>query len=252
MRDPQTLALRPCSARRKALPYRVMPLDCQHVRRHNRFCEMGVAKPVVDPNWFRNLWGTGFHDPREWSWLAQLGSDVDFLATFGCMSSEPFFLMWLLDAAMVRTVEKDPKYISEREEEEEHLRKNASTAFEGRDIKFILADMTELNEETLPSGRFDLAFCKAVLYQIFLADLEGVQGEVGTQQIKEALQVVLKAICQMARVVKPGGLVIAIESIAVNAGEEPTPIGPLFEIAGLRPEPIQGAPQDAYCYRKPG
>lgn len=197
-----------------------------------------MSRPPVDLNWFTRLRTPKYHQPSEW--LSQLRTSVESLASFGCMSSEPFYLMWTLDAGEVKVTEVCHERICERKKEQECLEATIPLAFKGRTIDFILADMRTVNEDQLPPNHFDLAFCERVLYQIFLTDLEKVQGTVNSQNIQEALQKVLEAINQMARIVKPGGWVIAVETIAINPGDDPRNISPLFKIAGLCKEQLEG------------
>jgi SAM-dependent methyltransferase len=204
----------------------------------------------TDTNWFTKLRSPEFHRPGKWKWLLQLHASVNSLASFGCMSSEPFFLAWGLDATEIKIVEREERYICERSEERESLEAVIPNAFEGRSIDFILADMRSVGEFDLPSSHFDLTFCRMVLYQVFLDGLEQAHGGNPSQIVEQALEQVLAAIRQMTRVTKPGGWVIAVESIAVNPGDEPTPIGPLFKLAGLSEERLEGAPEDAYCFKK--
>ena len=207
-----------------------------------------MSRLPVDPQWFRELGGDHSHPPE---WLLSLRPSVENVVSFGCMSDEPFFLLWTLDAAEVKVVEIRPETINIRQEKEAYLKRRIPLAFRGRTIDFIPVDMLELGEEFLPTNCCDLAFCKRVLYDIFLTHLGNERGEICQEGIQRALERIADAIRQMERVVKPGGYIIVVESIAMVAGGEPIPIHSLFAALGLVEIQLDGAPKEAYCYTKP-
>jgi SAM-dependent methyltransferase len=85
--------------------------------------------------------------------------------------------------------------------------------------------MTKETDE-LAANCFDLAYCSGVLY-FMRSDTGKLQASVNT----------------MARVVRPGGWVIANEDKGLDKQ---------FEEAGLeKAEGLDNAPEYAYCYRKP-
>lgn len=221
-----------------------------------------ITKQPVDPKWFEQLRTGSLKERLEW--LAVLTTCVDRLVTFGCWSSEPFALMWTLDAVEVKVVEVSEENLTNPKAELETLERlsaisthRAFGCMRGRSIQFIVGDMTRVDR--LRSAHFDLAYCEDVLYQIHVES-----GDVATVQA---------AVNEMTRVVKPGGCVIAVESM-IGAQEEvvlsdflgqrcgravpqAVPIGhtidisPLFEAAGLDKVSLAGAPRGAYCYKKP-
>lgn len=212
----------------------------------------------MELNWLTRL-AQEFHQP--WPWLMELRPSVNNFVSFGCMSDEPFFLIWVLDAVGAVIVEQNIDHIEKRNEKLKELRQEIPEAFAGRTITFIQADMTELTEMKLPSNNFDLAFCKRVLYQIFLDGLPSVQDPIWrvdienleSSDIEKSLQKLQYAINQMARVIKPGGLVVALERISLEPGGEEVDISVLFEKAGLSQEPLMLIPEheNYYSYRKP-
>jgi len=99
-------------------------------------------------------------------WLKQLPLPIRTIVSFGCISSEPFALLWGLDAAEVKVVEKNEAELRQPLgplEELAELRSIHPQAFEGRSVEFIIADMSEEVAE-LPADYFDLAYCENVLY----------------------------------------------------------------------------------------
>jgi SAM-dependent methyltransferase len=159
--------------------------------------------------------------------------------------------MWVLDAVEVWGVDKNEEYISGRNGREQELRVLQTTtpeALEGRTIRFIAGDMTRRVKE-LPDDHFDLAFCQGVLYQVFA---EGCWRELQN------------AVHEMARVVRPGSWVVAVEpdvgigdvepgccleELVSRAGEG-VDISGCFEREHLERVDISGAPRGTYGYRK--
>lgn len=82
---------------------------------------------------------------------------------------------------------------------------------------------------------------------MFVSEIEASRADSSSENETFPTKDLLDAIYQMARVAKPGGWVIAVESI----GDQPLPINHLFRAAGLYEESLAGAPADAFCYRKP-
>jgi SAM-dependent methyltransferase len=181
---------------------------------------------------------------------------VESIVNFGCCSSEPFLLLWALDAVEIVVVEKEAGHLTGPKEDLKALNKVSSNCLGGRPVEFIVADMST-RVTSLPSDRFDLAYCRDVLYDIYTeSDLQRVQS----------------AISEMARVVKPGRWVIAVEpKIGVEFEEvaddlssrlsghkmtrhfpvsAPKDISSLFEAAGLDRDSLYGAPDWSYCYKK--
>ncbi len=193
--------------------------------------EMG--KHPVRPNWFLELQNP--HDNLKW--LSQVSASVEIIANFGCTSSEFLALLWRLDAAEVKVVEREEKHRNKQpmgpRKELEFVGKKIPAALEGRSVEFIVADMSKLREDELASDYCDLTYCEEVLY-FMMSDLQEVRD----------------SISQMARIVRPGGWVIAVElHLSENIDREK--IGRLFEAAGLRKYGLDGAPSFSYCYKKP-
>ena len=219
-----------------------------------------MSKRLVNPNCFQELHTAGLKE--RFKWLAQLSTSVDSLVSFGCWSSEPFALIWTLDAVEAKVVELREKHLTKPKEELERLKQSNLVTnhplfgcIDGRSLEFIVEDMTT-EIDRLPSNHFDLVYCEDVLYQIQLqsGDLTKVQG----------------AINEMARVVRPGKWVIAVEpKIGAEVEEvtneflsrlsgrevtqhmvrsEPIDISSLFE--ALDREDLCDAPDWSYCYRK--
>lgn len=218
-----------------------------------------MHKRPVNPEWFEQL-RTG-RLKKHFEWLAPLSTCVDSLVSFGCWSSEPFALIWTLDGAKAKVVELRKENLIDPKEDLERLKQSNLVAnsplfgcMDGRSIEFIVGDMTAIDK--LRSNHFDLAYCEDVLYQIELesGDLVRVQ----------------TAVNEMTRVVKPGGWVIAVESMMGAQVEEvtngflsqrlgrrvtrhvptsnPIDISPLFE--ALDRQDLCNAPDWSYCYRK--
>ena len=164
----------------------------------------------------------------DYEWLSPLRSSVDNIISFGCWASsdvrstcsEPYALLWTLEAEQIVVIDKKSEYIQNAQEWLKTARKQ-HPYFTDYNLEFVVGDITQ-KVDTFGENSFDLAYCKNTLYQI-----------------KEC-QV---AVNTMARVVKPGGWVIAVESIDLYKE---------FEKAGLKKEACwDGTPEYTYCYRKP-
>jgi len=221
-----------------------------------------MTKRPVNPKWFQQL-QTGSLKGRL-DWLAPLSTAVDGLVSFGCCSSEPLALMWILDVSEAWVVELKDEHLNTLREDLENLQRlnlvGSSAVFgciDGRSIRFIVGDMTR--RSSLPSSHLDLAYCEDVLYDIHRKSRD--------------LATVQSAVNEMTRVVRRGGWVIAVEpKIGLQEQElpndflsrlcrrpvphivptgQPIDIGPLFEAAGLVKMSLSGAPKWSYCYKKP-
>lgn len=173
---------------------------------------------------------------KDLGWLRQLSVPVEKIVIFGCESSEPFVLFWMLEASELKVVEKDDNSLSDIEsmgprEELEFLCKNHPNIYKPNSVEFIIADMSTTIPE-LPSDYFDLAFCENVLY--FMED--------DSKALKNA-------VTQMVRVAKPGGWVIAVES-QFGETHPPKDISCLFDSMGLVLVTLNGSPPWAYCFIK--
>ena len=148
---------------------------------------------MVHASWFDNLRVIGLREHH--SWLTNLSSQVNRVVNFGCWSSsEPFALMWTLDAHEVTVIEIEKKYTEDLNEQIEMVTMICPESLQGREVKYLLRDMTRPIPE-LPDRYFDLAYCEDVLYTL---PHQGVSGA-----LERGLQ-------QMFRVVKPGGFIIAV------------------------------------------
>jgi SAM-dependent methyltransferase len=197
-------------------------------------------------------------------WLAQLRESVKSIANFGCgKSTEAFALLWRLHAAEIIVIEKEKRYLAKPIRLREELKRSQkSYCLKGRTVEFIAADMLA---SPLRSNHFDLAYCQEVLYDIYYTHEDS-----GLQVDK-----VQDAINEMARVVKPGGWVIAVEEkvgcefkeiadtscpsgckvirgLAPKSYQEGDPINlhPFFEAAGLCKHSLEGALRWSYTYKK--
>lgn len=209
-----------------------------------------MGKQPIQLDWFYLVSRTNIY--QYYAWLVPLARSVERIADFGCWEGEEAFtLLWALDASQVTVIEKKEEHLGNLRKRLLQIRDKAPLSMEGRHIEVIEADMTKQVEQ-LQSGCFDLAFCKDVLYDI---------------PIHGSLQDVQYAVSEMARVVKPGGYVIAVEGdvyaeyegfekdpiFAVQRPKpkgEPVDIHPMFAAAGLVRSELINAPQGAYIYRK--
>ncbi len=167
----------------------------------------------------------------EYEWLSPLRSSVDSIINFGCWASdanspnsEAYALLWTLEATRVVVIEKEAKHIDNAQSWFRKTREQHPEIFDAYDIDFIERNMAQETDD-LPTN-FDLAYCSSVLYQME-SDTHKLQAAVNT----------------MARVVKPGGWIIAVEGIELHMQ---------FEKAGLEKEAcLDGDREYTYCYRKP-
>jgi len=170
----------------------------------------------------------------EYEWLKPLQPYVDSIVDFGCWAtegftcSEPDALLWTLEATRVVVVDIEQEYIRNAKEWLETTRAK-HPYFKEYNLRFIVGDMTkdEMKDE-LHKCDFDLSYCQDVLYNM-----------------KDSSERLQNAINEMARVVKPGRWVIAVEP------KIPRDISRLFDDAGLvRDSRLKDAPDGAYCYSK--
>lgn len=206
---------------------------------------------MIKESWFDSLTMIGLRDHH--SWLANLPFRVERIANFGCMSgSEPFALLWILDAQEVTVVEIDEKFLGEGREQNEIVAIRCPESLQDRVVNFVCGDMTKPLAE-LPDQYFDLAYCEDVLYTLPL------------QGGSDALE---RGISQMIRVIKPTGLIIAVEPkfgaefkmrgskvLGVDISmpiqiSQPKNMSNLFSSYGLRKLEIPGSPLYTYCYQK--
>jgi SAM-dependent methyltransferase len=201
---------------------------------------------MVYSNWPASLHTVGLE--QHFNWLSQLNPHIRKIANFGCISSEPFALMFTLDANEIKVIEMEENHLTNVKEELEYLRRRTGSYFNERAVDFIVADMTTTIQD-LPSDYFDLSYCENVLYYMF-SDSSKLQ----------------LAINELARVVKPDGWIIAVEPKAGAKFEmqqvplfgdipvqmsDPVDISSFFDAVGLLRENLSEAPDWSYCYKKP-
>lgn len=169
----------------------------------------------------------------DFEWLEPLRASVSSIIIFGCWDNgdtnrgcrEPYALLRILEATSAVVVDKEAEYIRNAQSWFQKTQAQYPELFGAYDLKFVVSDMARETDE-LPINCFDLAYCSGVLYYMRY-DIGQLQAAVNT----------------MARVVKPGGWIIANEDEG---------LGGRFEEAGLeRVESLDDAPEYAYCYRKP-
>ena len=168
---------------------------------------------------------------KDFNWLSQL-SGIESIANFGCWSPEPLALLWVLNAREVRVIEKEEGHLARPKEIVDNIRTLFPDCLAGRSVEFLPpSDMTTVE---LQRDYFDLAYCERVLTNM---------------DDDYTIQV---AIEKMADVVKPGGWVVAVESMPDEQGNprQRNEIEAMFTKAGLKEEKLDGSPENAYCYRK--
>lgn len=166
-------------------------------------------------------------------WLEPLRSHASHIIVFGCRDTgeadsscrEAYALLRILDASSAVVADKEPEHIDNARCWFRKTRAQYPRLFSTYDVAFAVSDMTWKKDE-LGRDRFDLAYCSGVLFYL-TSDAAKVQAAVNT----------------MARVVRPGGWVIAAEDES---------LGRYFVRAGLeKANGLDNAPQYAYCYQKP-
>jgi SAM-dependent methyltransferase len=204
---------------------------------------------MIKESWFDSLTVVGLRGQH--SWLANLPSRVERIANFGCWSgSEPFALIWTLDAIEVMVVEKEEKNLNELVEQIDIVKHRCPESLQERTLEYVCRDMTEHLPE-LPDQYFDLAYCEDVLYIL---------------QLHGGAKAVERGISQMIRVVKPNGFIVAVESkfdakfetrkvLGVDMAvpirlSEPKDMSSLFVSKGLRKLEIPSCPSYTYCYQR--
>jgi len=169
----------------------------------------------------------------DFEWLEALRASVSSIIIFGCWDNgdthrgcrEPYALLRILEATSAVVVDKEAEYI--RNAQSWFLKTQAQypELLGAYDLKFVVSDMTRETDE-LPISCFDLVYCSGVLY-FMRSDVDQLQAAVNT----------------MARVVKPGGWVIASEDEGLEMR---------FEEAGLeKTESFDNVPEYVYCFKKP-
>jgi SAM-dependent methyltransferase len=168
---------------------------------------------------------------NDFNWLSQLNG-IESIANFGCWSPEPLALLWMLNAREVKVIEKEERYLTRPKEILEKIKVSFPGCLDGRFVEFLPpSDMITVE---LPIDYFDLAYCERVLTNM------------------DNDHTIQAAIEKMAGVVKPGGWVIAVESMPDEQGNPRSrnEIESMFIKAGLKEEKLDGSPENAFCYRK--
>jgi SAM-dependent methyltransferase len=169
----------------------------------------------------------------DFEWLEPLGAFVSSIVVFGCWDDgganrgcrESYALLRILEASSALVVDKEAEYIRNAESWFRETQTQHPELLGAYHLSFVVSDMTTETDE-LAINCFDLAYCSGVLY-FMRSDAGRLQAAVNT----------------MARVIKPGGWVIAMEDRGLDRQ---------FEEAGLeKAEDLDHAPEYAYCYRKP-
>lgn len=192
----------------------------------------------------------------EYEWLKPLRSQVESIADFGCWAieagtcSEPYALLWTLEASRVVVIDKNPEHIRIAQEWLKNARERYAY-FADYDLEFINGDMAD-EIDALDESAFDLSHCEDVLYNMY-PDLGKLQASINT----------------MAKAVKPNGWIIAIEPkmgvefeetpCEIFDGEvslpvpmnKPVDVSHHFEAAGLIRVSLDSAPEWSYCFMKP-
>jgi len=163
---------------------------------------------------------------------------------------EPYALLWTLKAKRIVVIDKECEHIQDAKQWLKKTQERLSY-FKDYPLEFVVGDMTG-EIDVLDENAFDLSYCRDVLCYMYPNQRE-LQDSINT----------------MARVVKPGGWVIAVEqkmgveheSVPSETlswevpkrrpGSRPVDISHLFEGAGLVKVNLDNAPDCSYCYNKP-
>jgi SAM-dependent methyltransferase len=167
------------------------------------------------------------------AWLAPLRSSVSCFVIFGCwdegrpdsLCREVYALLEILGATDATVVDREPVHIAHARRRSKRIRAAHPESMGTRTIDFVVEDMTTACS-VLEQDRFDLAYCSGVLYYV-MQDAVALQAAIDT----------------MARVVRPGGWVVAQEDPGLECS---------FTRAGLvLAAGLADAPEHAYCYQEP-
>lgn len=186
--------------------------------------------------------------------IASTGARFDSVVSFGCgKGDESIALMLILGAKEVVGVDKDDSRIEQAKRSVRNFQQSIKKLTDLwpnslRDLKisddicfalellhryenkklnlpgYQLGDIVQGESSThLPSNYFDLAYCHYVLYHIYCTD-EGISTDNTISAVRE-----------MARVVKVGGLIVAIEPEICSPDDNTTVnLHPFFEQVGLQ------------------
>lgn len=173
----------------------------------------------------------------DYSWLKPIQESVVNIVDFGCWAtdggtcSEPYALLWTLQAKKVVVVDKNLIYIQNARARLETDRKQHSY-FKEYNVEFLEGDMTSQMAD-LQSDYFDLAYCKNVLYNM--------------GDNNKALQ---SAISEMVRTIRSGGFIVAVEPKFRADFGKPEDMSIYFDNKGLVKVHLEDDPLCSYCYQK--
>ena len=204
-------------------------------------------------------------------WLAQINVQPRIVADFGChIGDETFGLIWVVDATEAVGIDMKSSAIQQARNSLRSIREDIELAermltyhtdmvapddlewwrsqvpdfLKRHDFpEFMEGDVTRPTD--LPDDHFGLAYCRYVLYHIC-----GELDELGTKDVQAAIR-------EMARVVKPGGWVVAIEPTQPSLTDNRLlDFKPFFQNAGLEcvaavyDAVLIPQPEETYIYRK--
>ena len=171
---------------------------------------------------------------RDFAWLQPLRGTVSDIVVFGCWDDgetdrqcrEAYALLRVLHASRATVVDREAAFIGNARAWYQEARARQPRWFDSWVVEFVVTDMAGEAPE-LRSNAYDLAYCSGVLF-FMQSEPRKLQAAVNT----------------MARVVSPGGWIIACEDPGLPS---------LFKGVGLlKTDRPDGAPEYAYCYRKAG
>ena len=209
--------------------------------------------PRLDRSFLQIQIGSLSNKKERLRWLVGLNVRAEKITNFGCnIGTETLALMWMLGASEAIGIDKDESCIHQAKDTLVYLKDSVMQIWfmlqhypenipeddkewwvtvpdffkkgllqEGFDVDFCVRDITKATE--LPSDYYDIAFCDFVLHHIWY-DSKGKAAQEDTQF----------AVSEMARVVRPGGVVAAFELLQFS-DKPKLDFSSLFEQVGLKP-----------------
>lgn len=209
-----------------------------------------LPKIPVQCDWFDQLPIVNAY--QGYMFILKVLKRAEKIANFGCWDGvEAFVLLWLLDASEITVLDVEEKHVADLRQLIGWLQNTKPASLQGRSIKPIVADMTFTVAE-MPANHFDLAFCHNTLYNLKDDDSNNDNN-------------VQSGVNEMARVIRPGGYLIASEpKMGVKFGSvegsiaegpkrsgNPIDISNLFVKAGLKKVDTDVViPPFTYIYQK--